>query len=138
MELRHISKWVVIAGTLVIWLVKFGIRPFYDFGQPMNFFLSVAPNLFGSFLIPFGACWFFSGREFLMARVFRIQSLADLRLVCLLGFGMLVVNEYLQLIPVFGRTFDYFDIIFSAIGLSLSYFVFGKICSRTILHYYPN
>ena len=120
MELKRISKLAVIAGTLLIWLIKFGIRPLYDLGQPMNFFLGVAPNLFGSFLIPFGACWFFSGREFLIARIFRIHSLADLRLVCLIGFAMLVVNEYLQLIPIFGRTFDYFDIIFSIISYSAS------------------
>jgi hypothetical protein len=138
MELKRISKWVVIAGTLLIWLVKFGLRPFYDFGQPMNFFLGVAPNLFGSFLIPFGACWFFSGREFLVARIFHIHSSADLRLVCFMGFAMLVVNEYLQLIPVFGRTFDYFDIIFSVIGLSASYFAFGKIHSQAVHRYYPN
>jgi hypothetical protein len=138
MELRRISKWVVITGTLLIWLVKFGIRPYYDFGQPMNFFLGIAPNLIGSFLIPFGACWFFSGREFLVARIFRIHSLSDLRLVCLIGFAMLVVNEYLQLIPIFGRTFDYFDIAFSALGLSASYLVFGKIHSRMIYRYYPD
>jgi hypothetical protein len=138
MELKRICKWTVIIGTLIIWLVKFGIRPFYDFGQPTNFFLGVWPNLLGSFLIPFGAYWFFSGRDFLIAKIFRIQSLSDLRLVCLMGFGMLVVNEYLQLIPVFGRTFDYFDIIFSAVGLSTSYFVFSRIYNRIMLKYYPD
>ena len=138
MELKRPSRWIVILGTLLIWLIKFGIRPYYDPGQPMNFFLGVAPNLLGSFLVPFGACWFFSGREFLMARIFRVQSIADLRNVCLLGFAMLVVNEYLQLIPFFGRTFDYFDIAFSAIGLSASYFVFGKIYSRIMFRIYPD
>src|ERR1044072_3372377 len=116
MELQRLCRWIVITGTLIIWLVKFGLRPYYDLGQPANFFLGIAPNLFGSFLIPFGAYWFFSGRQFLIARLFRIHSIADLRSVCLIGFAMLVVNEYLQLIPFFGRTFDYFDIAFSAVG----------------------
>jgi len=138
MELKRISRLMVITGTLLIWLIKFGLRPYYDFGQTMNFFLGIAPNLVGSFLIPFGAYWFFSGREFLVARIFRIHSLIDLRNVCLLGFAMLVVNEYLQLIPVFGRTFDYFDIASSAIGLSTSYFVFGKIYSRVMFRIYPD
>lgn len=138
MELKRICRWTVIAGTLLIWLIKFGIRPYYDLGQPINFFMGIAPNLFGSFLIPFGAYWFFSGRNFLAARVFRIHSLADLRNVCLLGFAMLVVNEYLQLIPVFGRTFDYFDIAFSMIGLLASYLVFGKIYNRTMFRVYPD
>lgn len=44
-----------------------------------------------------------------------------------MGFGMLVVNEYMQLVPLFGRTFDYNDILFFSVGLAVSYFVFGKI-----------
>jgi len=138
MELKRVCRWTVIAGTLLIWLIKFGIRPDYDLGQLVNFFMGIAPNLFGSFLIPFGAYWFFSGRHFLLARVFRIHSLVDLRNVCLLGFAMLVVNEYLQLIPVFGRTFDYFDIAFSMIGISASYLVFGKIYNRIMFRVYPD
>lgn len=130
MELKYISKWFVITGTLVIWLIKFIIRPLHLFDEPLKFFLGIAPNLFGSFLIPFAAYWFFSGRNFLIARVFRIQSPYDLRLVCLLGFGMLVVNEYLQQVPFFGRTFDYNDILFSSVGLLLSCFVFGKLSRR--------
>ena len=102
------------------------------FDDPTRFFLNIAPNLLGSFLIPFGAYWFFSGRNFLVARVFKIKTSYDLRLVCLLGFGMLIVNEYLQRIPFFGRTFDYNDILFSSIGLLAAYFTFGKIqsCKR--------
>lgn len=138
MELRRISKWIVITGALAIWSVKIGIRPHCDCNQPLKFLLGIAPNLLGSFLIPFGACWFFSGKEFLLARIFRIHSLSDLRLVCLMGFGMLVINEYLQLIPVFGRTFDYFDIISSVIGLTTAYFVYGKIYTRILYRYYPD
>lgn len=98
--------------------------------DPARFFWGIAPNLFGSFLIPFAAYWFFNGRNSLVARVFRIQSMYDLRLVCLAGLGMLIINEYLQLIPFFGRTFDYNDIIFSSVGLMASYLFFGKMQSR--------
>lgn len=134
MELKHLSKWFVIAGTLVIWVIKFIVRPMQLFDEPTNFFLGIAPNLLGSFLIPFAAYWLFSGRNFLLARVFRIQSVYDLRLVCVLGFGMLVVNEYLQQVPFFGRTFDYNDIFFSSVGLLLSCFVFGKFYRRYQVH----
>lgn len=130
MELKQLSKWMVITGALLIWTIKLFIRPFFHFDQPMHFFLGIAPNFLGSFLIPFGACWFFSGRQHLLARIFRLEGLADLRIVCLLGFALLVINEYLQLIPVFGRTFDYFDIIFSSFGLLLSYVVYGKLQQR--------
>ena len=138
MVLKRLSRRIVISGTLLIWLIKFGIRPYYDPAQPMSFLLGVGPNLLGSFLVPFGACWFFSGREFLVARIFKIHSITDLRNVCLLGLAMLVVNEYLQLLPFFGRTFDYFDIAFSVIGLSASYFIFGKIYNQSIHRYYLN
>lgn len=127
MELKTISKRLVIAGTLIIWTIKFGIRPFFHTEQPLQFFLGIAPNFLGSFLIPFGACWFFSGRNYWIARLFHLEGIAGLRQVCLLGFGMLVINEYLQLFPVFGRTFDYYDILFSLIGLSCSYFVFARM-----------
>ena len=130
MELKRTSKKIVITGTLIIWAIKFIIRPLHLFDEPAKFFLGIAPNLFGSFLIPFGAYWFFSGRNFLLARVFRIQSMYDLRLVCLMGLGMLIINEYLQLIPFFGRTFDYNDILFSSVGLMASYFTFGRIQKR--------
>jgi hypothetical protein len=127
MDLKQISKRLLIAGTLLIWIIKLFIRPLALFDDPTRFFLGIAPNLFGSFLIPFGAYWLFSGRNFLLARIFRIQSAYDLRLVCIMGLGMLIINEYLQLIPVFGRTFDLYDIIFSGVGLITSYFVFSRI-----------
>ncbi len=132
MSLKTISLRLLILGTLVIWIIKFGLRPFYFPDGPFGFFLGVAPNLLGSFLIPFGAFWIFEGREHIIARIFKINSYTDLRIVCMMGFGLLVINEYLQLIPVFGRTFDVFDIYSSATGLLVSYFVFGKLYSRAM------
>ncbi|MEI9908789.1 MAG: hypothetical protein WDO71_03430 [Bacteroidota bacterium] len=85
MELKQVSKRIFIIGTLVIWTIKFIIRPMHWFDDPARFFLGIAPNLFGSFLVPFAAYWFFSGKNFFVARVFRIQSMYDLRLVCLMG-----------------------------------------------------
>ena len=137
MELKQISKWIVITGTFIIWIIKFLVRPMHLFDDPARFFLNIAPNLLGSFLIPFGAYWFFSGRNFLIAHIFWIECTYDLRLVCALGFGMLVLNEYLQLIPFFGRTFDYYDIVFSSIGLLGSYFVFSLLQSRKLQEFLP-
>ena len=138
MDLKKISKRIVIIGALFIWTVKFGIRPFFIFDLPVKFFLGIAPNLMGSFLIPFGAYWFFNERYFLVARIFHIRSFADLRSVCLVGFGLLVINEYLQLIPFFGRTFDFFDILFSLVGLTISYFVFSRLYYKAIVQYRPD
>jgi hypothetical protein len=134
MGLKKISKRLVIGGTLIIWTIKLIIRPLALFDDPTRFFLGIAPNLFGSFLIPFVTYWFFSGRNFWVARLFRIQSAYDLKLVCIMGLGMLIINEYLQLIPFFGRTFDFYDIIFSLVGLLTSYFVFARIQQRYSVH----
>jgi len=125
-ESREISKRVVITGTLLIWLIKYGIRPLLPGNEAVTFFLYIAPNLLGSFLIPFGACWFFAGRDFRVARIFRIRNYFELGKVCTLGFLMLVINEYLQRIPFFGRTFDVYDILFSAVGLGIAYFVYSR------------
>ncbi len=119
-----------MTGAVLIWIIKLIIRPVYLVDDPIRFFLGIAPNLIGSFLIPFGAYWFFSGKNYLIARVFRIQCDFDLRMVCVMGFCMLIVNEYLQLVPFFGRTFDVYDITFSSIGLLVSYFAFSRIRQR--------
>ncbi len=133
MELKQVSRKLVIAGTIFIWMIKFAIRPLRLFDETGTFLLGITPNFVGSFLIPFGAYWLFSGRNFLLARIFRLQSAYDVKLVCILGFGMLVVNEFLQQIPVFGRTFDYYDILFSSLGLFFSWLVFGKLHQRYVL-----
>ncbi|MBL7729577.1 MAG: hypothetical protein JNM88_00245, partial [Chitinophagaceae bacterium] len=83
MQLKQLSKWLVIGGTLLIWTIKFIIRPMQVAEGSFAFLLGIAPNLLGSFLIPFGACWFFSGRNHLVARVFRVTNPFELRLVCL-------------------------------------------------------
>jgi hypothetical protein len=127
MELKSLSKRLVITGTLIIWLIKFLIRPLHLAPSSFDFVLGIAPNLLGSFLIPFGACWFFGGRYFMVARIFKTTTAYELRQVCLLSFGLLILNEYLQKITFFGRTFDPFDILFSAVGLTVSYFVFGRL-----------
>jgi hypothetical protein len=135
MELKFTCKWFVITGTLVILGIKYIIRPLNLFDEPVKFLLGIAPNLLGSFLIPFGVYWFFNGKKFFIARIFRIRSVYDLRLICMLGFGMLIVNEYLQLIPYFRRTFDYYDILFSLTGLLASYIVFENIMYRKMRDY---
>ena len=130
--LHRLSRTLVITGTLLIWLIKWIIRPMEVGDEFTRYLMNVSPNLFGSFLIPFAAYWMFTGRDHLMARVFRISNPFELRIVCILGFLMLVLNEYLQQIPLFGRTFDYNDILFSSVGLIGSCIVFGKLQARQL------
>jgi hypothetical protein len=127
MQLKRTSKYLVIIGTLVIWTIKFIIRPQYPLHWPGAFFLGIAPNLLGSFLIPFGACWFFSNKSFLVARFFKLDTTYDVKQVCCVGLALLIINEYLQRISFFGRTFDYYDILFSTIGLIVAHFAFARL-----------
>jgi len=127
MQLKRISKHLIISGTLIIWIIKYILRPLDLFDEPSRVFFGGGPNGLGCFVITFCGGLFFLGDNFLGWGFFRIQSSYDLKMVCLLGFGMLVVNEYLQLMSIFGRTFDYFDILFSFIGLLSAYFVFSKL-----------
>ena len=125
MYLKNISKWVVIAGTLLIWAIKLIIRPHIHIPHALKPLVGFAPNLIGSFLLPFGACWFFQ-------RFFRLQTQADLTFTCSFGLLLVIINEYLQLIPIFGRTFDYLDIFSSVIGVFCGHLVFGRLMSSQV------
>jgi hypothetical protein len=115
---------MVIVGTLLIWMIKLVIRPYVHLDTSLHFISGVAPNFLGAFLIPFAAYWLYTHSLFFNGSLMRFDFFSDTRIVCLFGFSLAVLNEYLQLVPVFGRTFDYFDILFSAVGLILSYYSF--------------
>ncbi|MES2005145.1 MAG: hypothetical protein V4450_11520 [Bacteroidota bacterium] len=126
MHLKNVSRWTVITGTLLIWTIKFIIRPFVHIPHALKPLVGFAPNLIGSFLLPFGACWFFR-------RIFRLQNSFDLTFTCSFGLLLVIINEYLQRIPIFGRTFDYLDIFSSVVGVCCGHFVFGKLMSSQVV-----
>lgn len=123
MLLKQISRKVMIVGTLLIWAIKFLVRPFVYIDPSFKPLVGLAPNLIGSFLLPFGACWFFQ-------RIFRLETEIDLNITCCFGLLLVVINEYLQLIPIFGRTFDYLDILSSVIGVFLGHLYFRKLMTK--------
>lgn len=123
MPLKRVSRRIMIIGTLLIWSIKFLIRPFVFIDPAFKPFVGLAPNLIGSFLLPFGACWFFQ-------RIFRLETDTDLNVTCCFGLLLVVINEYLQLIPIFGRTFDYLDILSSVVGVFLGHLYFKRLMIR--------
>jgi hypothetical protein len=124
MYMKTMSRWVVITGTLLTWVIKFIIRPLVHIPAALKPLVGFAPNLIGSFLLPFGACWFFQ-------RYFKLQTRADLSFTCCFGLLLVVINEYIQLIPIFGRTFDYLDIFSSVVGVFLGHLAFAKLLPAT-------
>ena len=130
LRLKNLSARVVIIGVAIIWIIKFLIRPFVHIPQSLKPFTGLAPNLIGSFLLPFGACWFFQ-------RMFRMQTMQDLKIATWFGLVLVIINEYMQLIPIFHRTFDYLDILSSFAGVLCGYFVFAKAMQRYVFKTYP-
>ena len=121
---------MVISGTLLIWTLKFIIRPFVHIPYFLKALAGIAPNLIGSFLLPFSACWMFSW-------MFGMRTTRELKIACWSGLTLVVINEYLQLIPLFGRTFDYFDIVSSFIGLFLGYRFYAGLMAKTQFKTFP-
>lgn len=128
--LKFKARNIVVLGTLLIWTVKFIIRPFVHIPTFWKPVFGIAPNLLGSFLLPFGACWFFQ-------RFFRLETKHDLNFTCSFGLLLVIINEYLQLIPVFGRTFDYLDILFSVVGVFFGHLYFNYLMRRYVFKTYP-
>lgn len=120
MPLKRTSWKVLVVGVLLIWTIKFIVRPFFHIDPAWKPLVGLAPNLIGSFLLPFGACAFF-------LRIFRLETEVDLYITCSFGLLLVIINEFLQLIPVFGRTFDYLDILSSVIGVFLGHLYFRKL-----------
>jgi len=116
-QLTNVARSIVISGTLMIWAIKFIIRPFYMYAEWLTPAVGFAPNFIGSFLLPFGACWLFR-------KYFLLRDVDDLKLTCWFGLLLVIINEYLQLVPIFGRTFDRLDILASFSGV-----YFGKPAS---------
>ena len=120
------KRLILFIGFILIVLVKLFIRPFVTLPPALFICRDVAPNLISAFLIPF------CGDLFLKRWIQLIEKRSVL-FICGIGMVILVLNELAQLFPVFHRTFDYFDILFSFIGVALGYFVFIQffICSKT-------
>jgi hypothetical protein len=120
------SKVVTILGIVCIIFIKFVVRPYLNIGHTWQWLEDIGPNFIGTFLLPFGAYWWFR-------KIFILQSPNQVRSTCMIGLILVVVNEYLQLIPVFGRTFDYLDLLASAPGTLLGYIAFRSL-QKTLIN----
>jgi hypothetical protein len=116
------AKFILVAGIVLIILIKLVIRPNVHGTGMLQYILGVAPNLLGSFLVPFGLPLLPQRFKTSSVRLLFFNNSHQLAWVCTAVFIALTCNEYLQLIPVFGRTFDYNDLLASAVGLFTAFF----------------
>lgn len=126
MYTRNFSKWIFICGVVIIYSTKYIIRYFVPVPSFLQPAVDVTPNFVGCFLLPFGA-YLFTGKYI------NVQNPFVLKLFCIAGLTLVVINEYLQKIAVFGRTFDYLDILASFPGIVAGYLVFSKLIVKTTL-----
>jgi glycopeptide antibiotics resistance protein len=100
--------------------IKLIFRPYLPIPNYFQPFLNIGPNLIGCILIPFATDWW-------LKKYWKLSTTKNLQTVCILGLIMVIINEYLQLFPIFRRTFDYQDILFSFVGIIIGYFSFIAI-----------
>jgi hypothetical protein len=116
---------VVFFCTVIIVFIKYYIRPYVHLNNVNQFLVNVLPNFIGAFLFPFALIICFTVLNYF--RKIKIYPASHCKTLCIGSFAILIVNEYLQLIPFFRRTFDYYDIVFSVLGLCLAYLCMQKV-----------
>lgn len=121
----NVYKWVTILGTLLILTVKFYIRPYVHVPGLLQPVIDVAPNYMGCMVLPFAIQW-------ICRKYIRFVNTTEIQLMCGAGLALVIINEFLQLIPVFGRTFDVLDIVFSFAGIITGYYLFTFFAQREI------
>lgn len=134
---RKVCGYVFLAGILLIWFVKLFMRTFFPPapGTAFCMLMGVAPNLIGSILVPFAAHYLSGYLKKGLFSYLYIQHVHSLGFICLAGYLLGVVNEVLQLLPVFGRTFDWYDLVFSTVGSMMSFMICRSLMIRNARGY---
>lgn len=120
------ANWWLAASCAAIVLVKWGMRPWLYQEPVLGFALGVAPNCLAGFGFPFLLNRLHAWRLGLPRWWPALHTGAALQRALLWGWLALFVNELFQLLPVFGRTFDYWDLVFSGIGLLAGQWVYQR------------
>ncbi len=117
--MRSIKITIFLVGAFIILYDKFYVRHFVHLPNQFNLAKDVAPNLISAFLFPFCVDLFFK-------RWVQLTNKKSIFHICLVGLIFMIGNELAQLFPIFKRTFDLYDILFSFIGISFGYFVYTR------------
>jgi hypothetical protein len=112
-----------LSTFLVILLIKYGIRPLWYHHGVWGFWLGIAPNALSALVFP--AVWL-GMREHRLVQRFTPMACQPLGPACLTALLVIGINETCQLHPVFGRTFDVYDLLFSAAGIFVGYRCFTR------------
>jgi hypothetical protein len=122
---KSIYQWpavITISGVLIFAVVKFYLRELHIQNDLILFILGIYPNFLAGLMIPM----LFLSKY----RVLDIDKVDNfdrrIKYIMLATLIFLIFEEYR---PTFGssRVFDYWDIVFSAVGLIVFYIVYLKL-----------
>jgi hypothetical protein len=115
---------IAVCWALII-LIKFVLRPIYFNDPNFSLLLGIGPNFLASFSGIFIA-------HKLLQYSFWFNFNVPIKIALLVWWLVAILNEVLQLIPLFGRTFDWLDMLASMFAIPFSYWAYTKIESRPI------
>ncbi len=110
---RQQAKYFVLIGLFLMITIQYVIRPSYHHHNWFKVVLGFAPNLLSSAFIP--VLFFVVGGKMLPK-----VSMKSLLALHVMIAGLLCMYELLQMITVFGKTFDYLDLLATIIGTTVS------------------
>jgi ABC-type protease/lipase transport system fused ATPase/permease subunit len=110
---RRQAKYFFVVGLLLMITIQYIIRPAYHHHNWLKVVLGFSPNLLSAAFIP--VLFFVIGGK--MLPKVSMKSLLALHIIIA---GLLCMYELLQMITVFGKTFDYLDLLATIIGTAVS------------------
>lgn len=121
-NLYQLPILITIAGVLIFAIVKFYLRELNIQNDLILFLLGIYPNFLAGLMIPM---LFLSNYQKLSSDKVKSFDL-KIKFIMLATLIFLIFEEYR---PTFGssKIFDYWDIIFSGVGLILFFIVYKKL-----------
>lgn len=117
MEYNKKALTLFCFGLISILLIQYLVRPAWlEAPSFLRFLMNVYPSLASGILIPL--CFLiFEGPFFYLIQTIALKLTSFLGLVASLGY------EFLQMAPLFNKTFDFFDVLATLTGITLGYFI---------------
>jgi len=121
MKEKKYSAIIILAGLFTMFYVQYYLRPHYAPHNLLKIVMGCLPNLISAIILPYAGFW-------LLNRWLNFYSLLTQDIIHITTCLFLISYEMLQLIPVLGKTFDYFDITATIAGTIIS-----SLCMKELI-----
>jgi|GWRWMinimDraft_6_1066014.scaffolds.fasta_scaffold10614_2 hypothetical protein len=118
----QLPKIITLSGVIVFAIVKFYLRELKIQNDFISFILNIYPNFLAGLMIPM--LFLFKYEFIAFDRIKKFDR--KIKFIMLATLLFLIFEEYR---PTFGssKTFDFWDMIFSAVGLIVFYMVYKTL-----------